>query len=154
MVGLGSYFARGMKTSEDFFLAGRSFGWFPLGLSIVVSLLSANGYLSTTGYVYSQDLQYITITPMVLPVLLLVLYFFVPVFHRYRVTTVYQYIEYRLGRGAHLLTTLSFLMKRLAWLGAVVYVPCVPLSRVAGIDLELCILALGLGARSTRSWEE
>ena len=46
VVGLGSYFARGVKTSDDFFLAGRSFGWFPLGLSIVVSLLSANGYLT------------------------------------------------------------------------------------------------------------
>ncbi len=146
VVGLGSYFARGVKSSEDFFLAGRSFGWFPLGLSIVVSLLSANGYLSTTGYVYSQDLQYITIAPMVLPVLLLVLYVFVPIFHRYRVTTVYQYIEYRLGPRSHLLTTLAFLLKRAAWLGAVVYVPCVPLSRVAGIDLEFCILAVGVGA--------
>ena len=146
VVGLGSYFAREVKTSDDFFLAGRSFGWFPLGLSIVVSLLSANGYLSTTGYVYSQDLQYITIAPMVLPVLLLVLYVFVPVFHHYRVTTVYQYLEYRLGPWSRLLCTLAFLLKRSVWLGAVVYVPCVPLSRVAGIDLELCILALGVGA--------
>ncbi len=146
IVALGSYFARGMKTSEDFFLAGRGFSWFPLGLSIIVSLMSANSFLGTPGYSYGHDLQMIAVSPLMLPIMLIVLYFFLPTFYRFRVTTAYEYLERRLGAGSRMVATSLFLLTRLGWLGTVIYVPCVPLSRVAGISLELCVIAVGLGA--------
>ena len=146
IVGLGSYFAGGIKTSEDFFLAGRSFSWFPLGLSIIVSLMSANSFLGTPGYSYGHDLQMIAVSPLMLPIMLIVIYFFLPTFYRFRVTTAYEYLEQRLGAGSRLLATGLFLLTRTGWLGTVIYVPCVPLSRVAGISLELCVVTVGLGA--------
>ncbi len=146
IVALGSYFARGIKTSEDFFLAGRSFSWFPLGLSIIVSLMSANSFLGIPGYSYGHDLQLIAMTPLMLPIMFIVIYFFLPTFYRFRVTTAYEYLERRLGAGSRLLATCLFLLTRLGWLGTVIYVPCVPLSRVAGISLELCVVSVGVGA--------
>ncbi len=146
IVALGSFFAKGIKTSDDFFLAGRSFSWFPLGLSIIVSLMSANSFLGTPGYSYGHDLQMIAVAPLMLPIMLIVIYFFLPTFYRFRVTTAYEYLEHRLGAGSRLLATSLFLLTRLGWLGTVIYVPCVPLSRVAGVSLELCVVAVGVGA--------
>ena len=39
-VACGFYFARRQTTSEQYFLGGRGFGWFPLGLSMVAPLVS------------------------------------------------------------------------------------------------------------------
>ena len=41
MVGLGFYFSGEQRTTQDFFLGGRSFSWFPLGMSLMATLISA-----------------------------------------------------------------------------------------------------------------
>ena len=38
MIGVGAYFSRVQRNSCDFFLAGRSMGWFPIGVSIMATL--------------------------------------------------------------------------------------------------------------------
>ena len=38
MIAIGASFYKGQKTTKDFFLAGRSVSWLPVGLSIVVGL--------------------------------------------------------------------------------------------------------------------
>src|SRR5207253_7203773 len=38
--GIGMYFARRERTSEDYFLAGRNVGWFFIGASLFVSNIS------------------------------------------------------------------------------------------------------------------
>ena len=40
MLGVGAWFSRGQTDSREFFLAGRSMGWLPLGLSVMATLLS------------------------------------------------------------------------------------------------------------------
>ena len=41
VVGIGLWVGRGQKDTEDYFLAGRSMGWFPIGISTIASLYSA-----------------------------------------------------------------------------------------------------------------
>ena len=52
MIGVGFYFSKEQRTSRDFFLAGRSMGWFPVGLSIMATLLSALSYSGIPGEAY------------------------------------------------------------------------------------------------------
>ena len=46
MVGVGASFYKGQKTTKDFFLAGRSMSWLPVGLSVVATLFSAISYMA------------------------------------------------------------------------------------------------------------
>ena len=50
---VGLLLARGQKTSDDYFVAGRRMHWFPLALSIWASLTSANSMLGGPAYGYS-----------------------------------------------------------------------------------------------------
>ncbi len=43
---LGASFYRGQNTTWDFFLAGRSMAWMPVGLSLIATLFSANSYMA------------------------------------------------------------------------------------------------------------
>ena len=45
MVSIGVWVGRGQKDTREYFLAGRSMGWFPLGISTIASLYSAISYM-------------------------------------------------------------------------------------------------------------
>ncbi len=45
------------KGSEDFFLAGRSMGWFIVTISIFASLFSTVSFVATPGESYAHGLQ-------------------------------------------------------------------------------------------------
>ncbi len=45
MLLLGASFYKGQKTTKDFFLAGRSMTWIPVGLSLAATIFSAISYM-------------------------------------------------------------------------------------------------------------
>ena len=46
ITGLGVFFYfKGEKTSKEFFLASRSMGWLPVGLSLMATLTSGIGFI-------------------------------------------------------------------------------------------------------------
>src|SRR5439155_401862 len=47
--GIGMYFARKERTSEDYFLAGRDVGWFFIGASLFVSNISTEHFIGLSG---------------------------------------------------------------------------------------------------------
>jgi hypothetical protein len=47
--GIGMYFARRERTSEDYFLAGRDIGWFFIGASLFVSNISTEHFIGLSG---------------------------------------------------------------------------------------------------------
>src|SRR5260370_25279130 len=47
--GIGMYFARKERTSEDYFLAGRDIGWFFIGASLFVSNISTSHFIGLSG---------------------------------------------------------------------------------------------------------
>src|SRR2546429_2393578 len=61
MVGLGFYFSGEQRTTQDFFLGGRSFSWFPLGMSLMATLISALSYTGLPGQAYEVGLRCLVI---------------------------------------------------------------------------------------------
>ncbi|MEL6670437.1 MAG: sodium transporter, partial [Bacteroidota bacterium] len=47
---LGQLFSKN-KDSEDYFLGGKSFGWFPLSMSTIATQLSAISFISAPAFV-------------------------------------------------------------------------------------------------------
>ena len=47
--GIGFYFSRKERTSEDYFLAGRNVGWFAIGASLFVSNISTEHFIGLAG---------------------------------------------------------------------------------------------------------
>ena len=47
--GIGFYFSRKERTSEDYFLAGRDIGWFFIGASLFVSNISTEHFIGLSG---------------------------------------------------------------------------------------------------------
>ena len=47
--GIGYYFSRKERTSEEYFLAGRNIGWFAIGASLFVSNISTEHFIGLAG---------------------------------------------------------------------------------------------------------
>gem|GEM_PF-605553 len=131
---LGSWFARGQKTTDDYFVASRRMHWFPLALSIWASLTSANSMLGAPSYAYSQDLQYVPFSAFLgLLAAVIVIRLILPLLFRLQLTTAYEYLEQRYNLPVRCLGSLLFVLLRGGWLATVIYVPSFALSAVIPI---------------------
>ena len=151
MLLVGLYFNRQQHSTTDFFLAGRSMSWLPVGLSVMATLLSALSYTGIPGEAYKfgflllvQVLAIWLTVPLMLGVVL-------PLYHGLKISTIYEYLEMRFDSTTRTVGSVFFIFWRLAWLGGVLYAPCKVLTVAAGINLispaltvPLLIIILGL----------
>ena len=148
--GIGLATSRHQKTSEDFFLAGRSMGLIPVGLSMCMTLFSAISYMAFANQSYYHGMVLMMSMVMVwidAPVICLVV---IPFFYNLKLYSIYDYLERRFGLSVRVAGSLIFLFWRLFWLATVVYAPCKALQVVleiatgASIPIEALIITVGV----------
>ena len=146
MVVLGASFYKGQKTTRDFFLAGRSMNWFPVGVSLIATLFSANSYMAIPSATQKYGLI-LCVGPMVIilcvPIVNLI---FLPFYHRMRVYSAYEYLEQRFDLRVRCLASGLFILWRVIWMAAALYSASLALWAATGgsINLYGTIITLGL----------
>ena len=93
---LGLYVSRGVKTTNDFFLAGRSLPWWIAGLSLVVSDIGAKDMIGLAGDAYRygivmMNFDFVGCTFAVL----IAAFLFMPLFWDAGITTIPEYLGRR-----------------------------------------------------------
>lgn len=146
IIGIGIYFSKKHKSPKDFLLAGRSMGWLPVGLSLMATLTSAVGYMSFPAGAFKGGLILLWMAmaiPLSFPV---VVYVFMPFYHKLRVYTAYEYLERRFNDKVRALASIIFILWRVTWMAAVIYVPSFVLNTVSdgAIPLVPSVIILGL----------
>src|SRR5258706_4252847 len=96
--GIGLYFARKERTSEDYFLAGRDIGWFFIGASLFVSNISTEHFIGLSGTGASSGLAVGHFEWLACLILLILGLGFVPFYLRSNVFTMPEFFERRLNR--------------------------------------------------------
>lgn len=147
-IAVGAYAGRSQKDLKDYFVAGRSIGWFVVALTIIATNLSAISYMGAPEVVFRTDLkptagQLLLIAPLAC---VLVVWLLVRIFYRLNIITIYEYLERRFSLGLRLLASLLFLCAKCGWLATVLYVPALTLSIITGFSMPMCILITGLSA--------
>lgn len=144
MVGIGVLLAGRQKTSEDYFLAGRTMPWLAVGMSMFASLTSATTFMGVPGFAYSDNIAMIFGVAMSLAAAPILVRVFYPFYRQQRVTTSYEYILARFGPGARYAVSALFVLGRLGWLGIVIYAPAKAMSVASGMPLNGAIAMMGL----------
>ncbi len=146
VVGIGVWVGRGQKDTEDYFLAGRSMGWFPIGISTIASLYSAISYMGTPSEYRTHDLGLTVGMLSMIPTAAVVIYVFMPFYHRLQVYTAYEYLEQRFNVTVRALTSAIFVVWRMLWMGTAVYVPSLVLHTITDFPLTPMIFCVGVVA--------
>ena len=140
---MGVYLSRRNRNTGDFFLGGRRVPWWAAGLSIYGTQLSSITFMSIPAKAYATDWTYALVNLCVLLVAPVIVFFYMPFFHRLRVTTAYEYLEKRFSRAVRLLSSALFLAFQLGRVAVVMFLPAIALAAVSDTNLYACILAMG-----------
>lgn len=139
----GLWKGRRTEDLDDFFLADRGLRWYRVALSIMATQASAITFLSTPGQAYADGMRFVQFY-LGLPVAMIILSITaVPIYHRLKVYTAYEYLEGRFDLKTRSLAAALFLVQRGLAAGLTIYAPSVILSVIMGWDIRLVILVIG-----------
>ena len=131
------------RNLDDYILADRSLRWYTIALSIMATQASAITFISTPGQAYSDGMRFVQFY-FGLPIGMVILSVTaVPIYHRLKVYTAYEYLEGRFDLKTRSLTALLFLVQRGLAAGLTIFAPALILSLILGWDLYLTILVIG-----------
>ena len=145
---IGIYFAwKGQKNNAEFLLGGQNMGTFPMAMSLVArysfewllqvnlsskvgfSFISANTLLGTPAEIYRNGTQYVAITLSYPFVMASTVYCYLPVFWELKVSTSYEYLNWRFNKAVRLLGSSCFMLQMILYMAIVVYTPALALSQ-------------------------
>jgi SSS family solute:Na+ symporter len=128
---------------RGFLLAGKEMRWGTVALSIMATQASAITFLSTPGQAYADGMRFVQFY-LGLPVAMVVLSVTaVPLYHRLKLYTAYEFLEGRFDLKTRALTAFLFLVQRGLAAGLTIFAPSLILSVILGWDLQVTILVIG-----------
>lgn len=136
ILGQGWYFSRQQKSEGEFLVArAKPIGWFVVGLSMYATLLSTISYLGKPGEMINKGPMFTIAQLIAVPIgYYLVAHVLMPRILSQRVTSVYEYLEERIGPVGRLLAAALFVFLRLVWMGLMTYLTSSVLAIVMGLD--------------------
>jgi Na+/proline symporter len=144
IVGYGLYRSRGSNTVDRYLLAGKTMPWYAMALSIMATQASAVTFISTTGQSYTDGMRFVQFY-FGLPIAMVVICAtVVPIFHRAKVYTAYEYLEQRFDSKTRALASAIFLCQRGLSAGLTLYAPAIVLSAILGWPERGTTLLMGI----------
>lgn len=143
IVGYGTYKSRVNKNITDYIKGGNEAKWWTIGLSVMATQASAITFLSTPGQAFHDGMGFVQFyfgLPIAMVVICLV---FIPLYHKLKVFTAYEFLESRFDLKTRTLTAIFFLMQRGMAAGITIFAPAIILSAVLGWNLIYLNIIIG-----------
>jgi SSS family transporter len=140
----GSWKTKGSKNVKDFIKGGNEAKWWTIGLSVMATQASAITFLSTPGQAFHSGMGFVQFyfgLPLAMIIICMV---FIPIYHRLKVYTAYEYLETRFDVKTRSLAAILFLIQRGLAAGITIFAPAIILSAVLGWDLLTLNIIIGV----------
>ena len=140
----GVWKTKGSKNVEDYILGSNETPWHTVGLSVMATQASAITFLSTPGQAYHDGMGFLQFY-FGLPIAMVVICVtFIPIYHKYKIFTAYEYLEKRFDLRTRSLAAILFLVQRGLGTGLTIYAPSIILSALLGWNLTLMNIIIGV----------
>ncbi|HET8837385.1 MAG TPA: sodium:solute symporter [Flavobacteriaceae bacterium] len=139
----GAYKTLGSKNVEDYIRGGNEARWWTVGVSVMATQASAITFLSTPGQAFHSGMGFVQFyfgLPIAMVIICMV---FIPIYHRLKVYTAYEYLENRFDLKTRSLTAILFLIQRGMSAGITIFAPAIILSAVLGWELTTLNILIG-----------
>ena len=140
----GVYKTKGSANVEEYILGNKETPWWTVGLSVMATQASAITFLSTPGQAYHDGMGFVQFY-FGLPIAMVVISMtFIPIYHRLKVYTAYEYLEQRFDLKTRSFTAILFLIQRGLGTGLTIYAPSIILSSILGWNLTMLNIIIGI----------
>ncbi len=128
---------------KDYILGNNETPWWTVGLSVMATQASAITFLSTPGQAYHDGMGFVQFY-FGLPIAMVVISMtFIPIYHKLKVFTAYEYLEQRFDLKTRSLASILFLVQRGLGTGITIYAPSIVLSSILGWNLTQLNIIIG-----------
>ena len=118
------------KNIKDYIKGGNQASWFTVGLSVMATQASAITFLSTPGQAFNDGMGFLQFYFGLPFAMIIICVFFLPLYHKLKVFTAYEFLEKRFDFKTRTLTAILFLTQRGLAAGITIYAPAIILSVV------------------------
>ena len=140
IVGYGTWKTRNQKSAQDYIRGGSSTKWWTIGLSVMATQASAITFLSTTGQAFTDGMGFVQFYFGLPIAMVIICAVFIPLYHRLKVYTAYEFLENRFDLRTRSLAAILFLIQRGLAAGITIFAPAIILS----VLLEWNIVTLNI----------
>lgn len=140
----GAIKTKGSANVKDYILGNNETPWFTVGISVMATQASAITFLSTPGQAYHDGMGFVQFYFGLPLAMVVIAYTFIPIYHKLKVYTAYEYLEQRFDVKTRTLAALLFLIQRGLGTGITIYAPAIILSALLGWNLFVLNIIIGI----------
>jgi len=144
MLLLGVWCARRNNSTEEYFVGGRAFPGWAIGLSLIGTSLSSVTFIAFPADAFKTAWLRFLPNLMLIPAILIASFFFLPKFRSGNYTTAYQYLGDRFNGSIRTFAALAFIVAQMVRLSLILYLVSLVLEKATGLDPTLCIVIGGV----------
>jgi SSS family solute:Na+ symporter len=140
---MGVYFSTKNNSTEEYFLGGRRFKGWVVGLSLVGTSISSITFLAYPGDAFKT--AWLRFLPnLMLPIaIILAAYYFLPRLRRGDSITAYEFLETRFGPSIRVYGACAFIVAQVVRVSLILYLISLVLQQVTGLSEYWCIVGAG-----------
>ncbi|HRZ18142.1 MAG TPA: sodium:solute symporter, partial [Candidatus Hydrogenedentes bacterium] len=136
MASMGPYFARRNKSTENYFVGGRSYPGWLIGLSMFATSISSITFVAYPGDAYKTAyLRFLLCLTLPLGIFI-ASKVFLPFYRRAQITSAFEYLEARFGAGTRAYAATAFIIAQITRLGLILYLVSVLVQEMTGLSAE------------------
>lgn len=139
LIGIGVHFARRQRTTETYFIAGRSIPGWAMGLSLLATIITSVTFIAYPGSAYSGNWSLLVPGIMFVVLLLMIGFVIVPFFRHVVHMSAYEYFGKRFGSAVRLYSSLAFAIGHFSKMGFVFYLVALTVSSMTGVPVDRVI---------------
>jgi solute:Na+ symporter, SSS family len=139
----GSWKTRGAQNMDSYILGDNQAKWWTVGLSVMATQASAITFMSTPGQAFHDGMGFVQFYFGLPIAMIIICVTFIPIYHKLKVYTAYEYLETRFDLKTRSLTAMLFLIQRGLAAGITIYAPAIILSTILGWNLNLLNFIIG-----------
>ena len=139
----GVYKTYGAKNMNRYLLGDQQAKWWTVGLSVMATQASAITFLSTPGQAYHSGMGFVQFYFGLPIAMVIICVSFIPIYHKLKVYTAYEFLESRFDLKTRSLTAILFLIQRGLGAGITIFAPAIILSTILKWNLNATILIIG-----------
>ena len=141
----GLHFAKKEMKGKEYFKSDGTVPWWVTSVSIFATLLSPISFLSLAGNSYAGTwIMWFAQLGMLLAIPLTIR-FFLPIYSKLDIDTAYHYLELRFNsKGLRVLGAIMFIIYQVGRMSIIMYLPCMVLSSLMGINVNILIVIMGI----------
>lgn len=140
----GALKTKGSANVKDYILGNNETPWFTVGISVMATQASAITFLSTPGQAYHDGMGFVQFYFGLPLAMVVIAYTFIPIYHKLKVYTAYEYLEQRFDVKTRTLAAILFLIQRGLGTGITIYAPAIILSALLGWNLFMLNIIIGI----------